>query len=307
MNKPLVSIFLNVKNGMRSVERCIRSVLNQDYPNVEFVVQEAASTDGTLDLLRDYFDKFQGRMKILSEPDSCGEEGFFKALQRCSGDFIGSCAADEELLPHACSWAVSNFEQRPDSSAIFGDQYQTDIDGNIKETYAFNEDFSFEKYICHEQVPPFAASFFRRSALEKAGLYTYPWALLGGEYELWVRLGMRGKITHVSGVVTKYAVHPNSSTCRPKMYFDAIEVRKKIIRRLFASPDLPPSLIGKERYATAGMHLWLASSLAWIGLPREASQQLQEAMKYAPDLNVNWAQDIAKSLFGALQSGTQRL
>ena len=75
--KPLVSIICTSKNGVQTIRRCIDSVLAQDYPHVEFVVQDGASTDGTLDILREYGD----RIKLAAEPDTCSAEAHFPGTQ----------------------------------------------------------------------------------------------------------------------------------------------------------------------------------------------------------------------------------
>ncbi|MBW1702357.1 MAG: glycosyltransferase, partial [Deltaproteobacteria bacterium] len=54
---PLVSIFCMCKDRRQTIRRCVESVLNQDYPNIEFVVQDGASTDGTLEILDKYVPK----------------------------------------------------------------------------------------------------------------------------------------------------------------------------------------------------------------------------------------------------------
>jgi glycosyltransferase involved in cell wall biosynthesis len=95
--RPLVSIFMFVRNGGKSLRRAIDSVMGQTYPNIEFVVQDAVSTDATLDVLRSY----GNRVKVVSEPDSGPSEGLWRAMNRCTGEFVGWCLADEELSGEA--------------------------------------------------------------------------------------------------------------------------------------------------------------------------------------------------------------
>jgi glycosyltransferase involved in cell wall biosynthesis len=79
---PLVSIFMFVRNGAPSVRRAVDSVLAQAHPNIEFVVQDAASTDGTLEILKSYGQ----RIKLVSEPDAGPHEGLWRVLARCTGE-----------------------------------------------------------------------------------------------------------------------------------------------------------------------------------------------------------------------------
>src|SRR3954467_9768230 len=103
--RPLVSIFMFVRNGGKALRRAIDSVMAQTYPNIEFIVQDAVSTDGTLDLLRSYGD----RINLVSELDSGPSEGLWGAMERCNGEIVGSCLADEELMPDAVEQAVRAF------------------------------------------------------------------------------------------------------------------------------------------------------------------------------------------------------
>src|SRR4051812_40964183 len=104
--QPLVSIFCYCKNSASTIRRCIDSVLKQSYENIEFVIQDGASSDGTLEILRNYSDP---RIKLISAPDAGPADAFWKAINRCGGDIVGSCLADEELLPHAVERAVAVF------------------------------------------------------------------------------------------------------------------------------------------------------------------------------------------------------
>src|SRR6185503_16204746 len=120
----LVSIFMFVRNGALSIRRAVDSVLSQTYGNIEFVIQDAVSTDGTLEILKSYGD----RIKLVSEPDDGAHEGLWRGLTRCTGDFVGSCLSDEELVPDAVERAVAAFNANPDVGAITGDALLTDFD-----------------------------------------------------------------------------------------------------------------------------------------------------------------------------------
>ena len=143
---PLVSIFCGCKNCAKTIRRCINSIIAQDYPNIEIIVQDGASTDGTLEILQEYGNK----IKLVSEPDSEPWDGFFRALKRVRGEFFGSCLSDEELLPHAASWAVENLTKYPEVAAIYGDHYVTDIDGNITGQVRPSE-WNFEKFLINRE------------------------------------------------------------------------------------------------------------------------------------------------------------
>ena len=123
--KPLVSVFMFCKNAETFIEKAILSVVNQNYPNLEIIIQDGASTDKTLDILK----KYASRIDLISEEDSGPAEGFWKALKRCKGDIIGSCQADEEMLPNQLVEAVKFFENNRHVGALTRDAILIDRKG----------------------------------------------------------------------------------------------------------------------------------------------------------------------------------
>ena len=204
---PLVSIFMFVRNGAASIQRALASVQAQTYPNIEFVVQDGASTDGTLEFLRG----FGGAMNVVSEPDSGPNEGLWRALNRCNGEFIGSCLADEELLPDAVERAVGIMRHRPDVGAITGDAVVTDLVG-VTTGFWKSGPFNLVDYLLCDYCPFFVASFFRRQALLDAGLKSDEWGTDCVEFELWCRLANGSRVEYIPGVFAKYASHANQSS-----------------------------------------------------------------------------------------------
>ena len=204
MSPPLVSIFMFVRNGAPSVRRAVDSVLAQTYPNIEFIVQDAASTDGTLDILKGYGE----RIKLVSEPDAGAHEGLWRALNRCTGEFIGSCLSDEELLPDAVEFAVEVFQSEPEIGAITGDAVVTDIEGSTTGSWTSGP-FNLVDYLMVDYSPYLVSSFFRHSTLLDIGLKSEQWGPLSVEFELWCRLATRSLIKYVPRVLGKYASHPD--------------------------------------------------------------------------------------------------
>jgi tetratricopeptide (TPR) repeat protein len=280
--KSLVSIFTNVKNRAYTIRRCVESVLNQDYVNIEYIIQDGASTDGTLEILQDYATKYPQVIKLVSQPDISAEEGFFRALRRCNGEIIGSCLSDEELLPQAVGWAADNMSQYPEVAAIYGDCHFSDLEGNITRSIE-SRPFSMAAYLCHEVVPPFAASFFRRSCLDQIGLIENQWLYGVGEFELWVKLGIKYPILYVPGFVTKFGVHPGSNTAKPSIILELVSPRVKMMEQLFNDPTTPAEIRSLEPRAYAGLHLWVTESLIGMDELAEAKKQLIQALQYQPE------------------------
>ena len=280
---PLISIFTNVKNGAKTIRRCLDSVQALNYPNFEHVIQDGASTDGTLEILREYAAQHPQVVKLVSAPDSCAEEAMFRALQRCRGEWIGSCLADEALLPEAGNWAREAFRLHPEAGAIYGDLHLTDAEGRIQSEFKAPHPFSVEKYLLHEVNPPFASTFFQRRALEDIGLKTRPWAYDMGEFELWIQLGLKHPVHYVPGVVATYAVHADQRSSRKDILLKLFETRCAYLPRLFAAPDLQRRFAPILAPVLGGLHLFVAEVLRDSGSYADAADLLFKGMTHSPN------------------------
>src|SRR5690349_1595505 len=113
---PLVSIVMFVRNRAVTVRRAIESVLTQNYPNIQLVVQDGVSTDGTLEILKSYGPKID----LVSERDAGVHDAFWRALQRVDGEIIGTCLSDEQLTPGAIKRGVDELLAAPKVAAVTG-------------------------------------------------------------------------------------------------------------------------------------------------------------------------------------------
>jgi predicted O-linked N-acetylglucosamine transferase (SPINDLY family)/glycosyltransferase involved in cell wall biosynthesis len=229
-DKLLVSIISFCKDRAPIIRRSIDSVLGQSYRNLEFVVQDGASTDGTLDILKNYRDQ---RIKVVSEKDSGPAEAFWKVLNRCQGEIIGTCLSDEELLPGAIQRAVEFFRANPEVGAMTCDGYVTDIEGNIVNEFNAGE-FSFVDYLFGWYCPFWPGSFFRRQALIEIGLHRHRWTIECLEFEIWCRLATQHVVRHVPVRMSKYAVHQTQLSNTKEYFHEHFDNRAKVIGKMFS-------------------------------------------------------------------------
>ena len=199
-DRPLVSVLTPCFNSGDYLEGCIQSVLAQDCPHVEHVIQDGGSTDGTLDILR----RFSDRVHWVSEPDEGQSDALNKALQRCRGDIVAVLNADDELLPQALSWAVARMAEHPEAAMIYGDQLNIDAGGRVVSECISPRPYDFVKLFCVEDVPPAQAAFFRRKSFEAVGWYIDVSRKTCPDYEMWVRLGLKFPMRYAPGAVARY-------------------------------------------------------------------------------------------------------
>src|SRR5918993_4779401 len=104
-----VSILTPTFNAEKYLSQCLDSVLAQTYPHVEHVIADGGSTDGTLDTLREYQQKYPGRIKFVSGPDNGVGSALNKAYRLSSGDILGGIDADDIYQPDAVATAVRHY------------------------------------------------------------------------------------------------------------------------------------------------------------------------------------------------------
>jgi glycosyltransferase involved in cell wall biosynthesis len=270
---PLFSVVVTVKNRTISIRRCIESIIMQDYPHVEIIVQDGGSTDGTLDILREY----AGRIKLISATDRGAGDAFFKALDRVQGEYFCVCLSDEELLPGALSWAYAHLNGHPEIAAVYGDIKVTDIHGNIR-SEAGSETWSIERYLCLEFTPHLAASFFRTKCWRTTGPFIYNGC---GEYEFFVRLGLRFPLLYVPSVQAKYAEHEGALSFQKEKYEKQMLSCIDIIKTVFQEPD-GRAYLSLHNRAVGGAYLRCALGMLNMNDPERARWLLEQGLPYGP-------------------------
>ena len=133
MSKPRVSLFTTVKNGERFLADTVESVLNQSYKDYEHVIVDGGSTDGTIDILKQY-----SHLRWISEPDNGPGEGFHKAIRMCRGEFIFQCCMSDGFLdPKWFELCVKTMDADPEVSMVYGfPQYRSEEGHLGKVAYA---------------------------------------------------------------------------------------------------------------------------------------------------------------------------
>ena len=163
-SSPLVSLVTPSYNQAKYLEDTIRSVLDQGYPNLEYIVVDGASTDGSVDIIRAHEDRLTW---WVSEKDRGQAEAINKGLARASGEIIAWLNSDDTYLPGAISSAVKVFDEHPDVVLVYGNMLAIDENGKTINILRYRQ-LTLEDLLCFQIIGQ-PAVFFRRNALEKAG------------------------------------------------------------------------------------------------------------------------------------------
>ena len=177
----LVSIVTPSFQHAAFLPQCIESVLGQDYPHLEYAVFDGGSTDGSVEILRGYGDRFHWE----SGPDGGQTHAINKGLRRSRGQILAYLNSDDFLLPGAVSAVVKARRLNPSVDVFYGKAYWTDEQGQFTSPYPtrpFESDaFRADCFICQP------ATFWQRRVTERFGLFDeqYQYAM---DYEYWQRI-----------------------------------------------------------------------------------------------------------------------
>jgi len=110
-------------NQAEFLERAILSVLNQDHDDIEYIVVDPGSTDGSRDIIERYRDRID---RIVFKPDRGAAEGLNNGMEGASGEILGFLNSDDVLMPGAISQIVHAFQANPDIDLVTGHAYIID-------------------------------------------------------------------------------------------------------------------------------------------------------------------------------------
>jgi glycosyltransferase involved in cell wall biosynthesis len=125
IDAPLITIVTPVANGAYTLRRAIESIRIQDYPNIEHIIMDAGSTDGTLEIVREY----QANLTLYSEPDDGQSDALNRGFARSKGDYLTWLNADDILTPGALTRCIQLFREYPNVALVYGRLNRINRDG----------------------------------------------------------------------------------------------------------------------------------------------------------------------------------
>ena len=259
----LVSIITPSFNQASYLEQTLRSVLEQDYSNVEYIVIDGASTDGSVDIVRE---TYQNQLTYwASEKDSGQAEAINKGLARASGEIIAWLNSDDYYLPGTISAAVKVFEENPDVVMVYGDMLAVDENGQTINTLKYKQ-LTLVDLLCFQIIGQ-PSVFFRREVYEKiGGLDTTFHFLLDHQY--WIRIAQQGKILHVPQMWAAARYHAEAKNRAKAAEFGREAFR--ILDWAKSQPGLAEAVSSVERRAHASANRVDARYLLDGGKPASA-------------------------------------
>jgi glycosyltransferase involved in cell wall biosynthesis len=271
--EPLVSIVTPSFNSGRFLEETIRSVLDQDYPRIEYLVMDGGSTDGTLDILR----RYAGHLQYVSEADHGQTDAVNRGFGLSHGSIFAFLNADDTYLPGAVSAAVRAFREDPELGAVYGDAWHVDQDGRRISPYPV-EPFSPERlarrcFICQP------AAFLHREAFQAAGMLD-PTLRFALDYDLWIRVSRRYRMKKIDAFLATSRMHHENKTVRQMAA--AMRETLHVLKRHFGYVPY--------NWLYGYGHHWRTGEMVALGAPRPALASA--CFSFALGLRYNWSHPL---------------
>lgn len=243
---PLVSVVIPCRNVGHYLPQAIESVLQQDYPRLECIVMDGASTDDTQEMLR----RYDGRIRWLSEPDRGPQDAINKGWKLCGGDILAWLNADDVWEPGAVSRAVSYFLEHPEVDVVYGDCGLIGPAGEYLTTMRVADwDLMHAVEYCDHIIHQ-AASFMRRNILQRVG-WLYP--KLCHDHELWLRISLAGGQLHrIPGILAHARDRAENLGYRSE---EVVPLKVGLTEEFFKNPGLPPEFAKIRQRALSNAYL----------------------------------------------------
>ncbi|HEY9857845.1 MAG TPA: glycosyltransferase family 2 protein [Stenomitos sp.] len=207
---PRLTVVTPSYNQAEFLERTLLSVLNQGYPNLEYIVIDGGSTDGSVDIIRQYAPYLHF---WVSEPDGGQAEAINKGLRMATGDWVAFQNSDDLYLPGALATLAQAMEQHPEAGVVYGDFLHIDAGDRVLDAQLTLPARLWMQLSQGSQIHNQSA-FWRRSLLERCG-YLRPDLDFCFDYEFFTRLLSHGAkpwhVDHYIGAFRRHAAAKSST------------------------------------------------------------------------------------------------
>jgi glycosyltransferase involved in cell wall biosynthesis len=216
---PLVTVVTPSFNQAAFIEKTIMSVIGQDYPNLEYIIIDGGSTDGSLDVIKRYADMIS---EWVSEPDLGQTDAINKGFARAQGQYLAWINSDDTYNPGAVREAIKFLEEHPDIGLVYSDANFIDAQENVIGQFPASQTDQTRLLQGYVHIPQ-QTTFFRASLWKKIGPLD-PSFFFAMDYDLWVRLSRLSRLVYIPGKVwANFRLHGEAKTiaaddrCWPEM------------------------------------------------------------------------------------------
>ncbi len=292
-SSPRVSVIMPVYNGMRFIGQALDSALNQQFTDLEVIVVNDGSTDGSAEIVRDYLQK-DPRVRYHEQANAglCAARNAAIALAR--GEYLALLDCDDIWLPEHLKMSVAALDADPAVVMTHADVRFVDEDNRVvsehlsKQRWANWAHDPFAAILLRHEHVPCPTAVFRTSICRRLGGFDMRYNYLGCEdRDMWLRLALEGKVQHLSYHGADYRVHATSMS---RNHDKMLRARRILVERMREFPQ------GRELYRAARSAIEL--SKAELPAPRiHRIFAYLKAMRWSPLDKRNW-RGLAATMLG---------
>ena len=204
---PRISVVTPSYNTGRHIGAAIRSVLDQDYPNFDYLVMDGGSTDETVDILRSFGD----RLRWISEKDKGQADAIDRGFRNTTGEVLTWLNSDDTYEPGAFRAVADFFAAHPDVDVVYGNANYTDATGRFIAPCVHIEPYNKHRLFHYSDFIVQPATFFRRRAYEAVGGVDpgIHWAM---DYDLWLKMAGQVQFAYLPRVLANFRWLANNKT-----------------------------------------------------------------------------------------------
>jgi glycosyltransferase len=229
-----ISIITATLNAAETIEDTIKSVLSQDYMNIEHIIVDGGSTDGTLDILT----KYQGQIsRCISEPDNSIYDAMNKGIKLSNGDIIATLNSDDLYTNDTIVSQMAKFMQSKGLDAAYGDLVYVDRNKTNQVTRFWQAGEYKRGAFRYGWVIPHPTFFCRKQVFEKYGYFNEKFRV-AADFELLLRFveKHRIKVGYLAKVITKMRTGGKANVLRGIIYGNCEIIRSFRLNDLRLSP-----------------------------------------------------------------------
>jgi len=242
---PTISIITPVFNQIDFIEDCIRSILDQNYPNLEYIIIDGGSTDGTTDIIEKYASKLH---YWISEPDNGLYHALQKGFQRSTGEIMGWLNSDDILQKNSLFTIAEILGTYNDVHWLQGLPTVIDIHNRIvfsRKTRHDKYDFLLKEY--HDGIfIQQESTYWRRILWEKAGAFISTDYKIAGDFELWMRFFKQETLYGTNAIIGSFRYRGKGQLSKDH-YAEYLDECDKIIDAAVKELSPEESLILKRK------------------------------------------------------------